>query len=224
MARRPDQIGRLPEKASYDRQVIDAVLDEGFVCHVAYLSEGRPVVIPTLYVRDGDSILLHGSPSSGIVAAVRNGSPLSIAVTLVDGVVVARSGFESSINYRSVVVHGSGRVLAEAEQRRALDRMVEALIPGRVADIRSPTDVELRKTSVVTVPIDLASAKLSSGPPDDDPADLGTGVWAGVVPITISYGEPVPSPDLEAGLEAPDYLKAFRRSEKDATADEGQVF
>ncbi len=206
------RIRRLAEKAVDDRAVIDAILDEGLVCHVAYLSDDRPVVIPTLYFRDGDTILLHGSPASGIVKAVRRGSPLSVAVTLVDGLVVARSGFESSVNYRSVVIHGHGVVLAGDAHRHALDHLVEALIPGRLADIRPPTDLEIRKTAVVALPIDLVSAKVSQGPPEDDPADIGTGVWAGVVPMTTVYEEPLPAPDLEPNLEVPDYLTAYRRS------------
>lgn len=212
MARPPTRIRRLPEKAVDDRRVIYSILDEGYVCHVAYLRDDRPVVIPTLHVRDEETILLHGSTSSGIASAARRGSPLSVAVTLVDGLVVARSAFESSVNYRSVVVHGEGTVLEGADHRRALDLMVEGLIPGRLADIRQPTDLEIRKTAVVAVPIDLVSAKVSSGPPEDDPADLGTGVWAGVVPIATSYGEPIPAPDLEPHLDVPDYLSRYRRS------------
>ena len=212
MGRSPTRIRRLPEKAVDDRSVIHAILDEGYVCHVAYLMDNRPVVIPTLYVRDEEKVLLHGSTSSGIARAARRGSPLSVAVTLVDGLVVARSAFESSVNYRSVVLHGEGSVLEGADHRRALDLMVEGLIPGRLADVRQPTDVEIRKTAVVAVPIDLVSAKVSSGPPEDDPADLGTGVWAGVVPIATSYGEPIPAPDLEPDLDVPDYLSRYRRS------------
>jgi nitroimidazol reductase NimA-like FMN-containing flavoprotein (pyridoxamine 5'-phosphate oxidase superfamily) len=217
MARSPtkipkNRIRRLPEKAVEDRQVINSILDEGYVCHVAYLIDERPVVIPTLYVRDGDTVLLHGSNSSGIAAAARRGSPLSVAVTLVDGLVVARSAFESSVNYRSVVIHGQGTVFDGAAHRRALDLMVEGLIPGRLTDIREPTDREVRKTAVIAVPIDVVSAKVSAGPPEDDPVDIGTGVWAGVVPVITTYGTPVASPDLEPGLNVPDYLREYRRS------------
>jgi nitroimidazol reductase NimA-like FMN-containing flavoprotein (pyridoxamine 5'-phosphate oxidase superfamily) len=212
MARSPTTIRRLPEKAVNDRAVIDAILDEGYVCHVAYLIDSRPVVIPTLYVRDGDTCLLHGSTASGIAGAARRGSPLSVAVTLVDGLVVARSGFESSVNYRSVVIHGHGAVLSGNAHERALDLMVEGLIPGRLADIRPPTDIELRQTAVVALPIESVSAKVSTGPPEDDPADIGTGVWAGVVPVTTTYGEPDPAPDLEPDLQVPDYLRSYRRS------------
>jgi len=212
MTRTPTTIRRLPEKSVDDRAAIDAILDEGFVCHVAYLIDDKPVVIPTLYVRDGDTCLLHGSTASGIAAAARRGSPLSIAVTLVDGLVVARSGFESSVNYRSVVIHGHGTVLTGDAHRRALDLMVDGLIPGRLADIRPPTEIELRKTAVVAVPLDTISAKVSAGPPEDDLADLGTGVWAGVVPMTTVYGDPEPSPDLEPRIEVPDYLTGYKRS------------
>ena len=212
MARTPTTIRRLPEKSIDDRALIYAILDEGFVCHVAYLIDDRPVVIPTLYVRDGETVLLHGSTASGIAAAARRGSPLSVAVTLLDGLVVARSGFESSVNYRSVVIHGHGTVLAGDDHLRALDLMVDGLIPGRLADIRPPTDIELRKTAVVSMPLDAVSAKVSAGPPEDDIADLGTGVWAGVVPITTTYGDPEPSPDLEPNLEVPDYLTTYKRS------------
>ena len=208
----PARIRRLPEKGVDDVAVINSILDESFVCHVAYLSDDRPVVIPTLYVRDADSVLLHGSPSSGIVKATRRGSPLSVAVTIVDGVVAARSGFESSINYRSVVIHGVGALLSDDERGRALDLMVEGLIPGRLGDIRRPTPIELRKTAVVQVPIEVVSAKVSAGPPEDDVSDLGTGVWAGVIPVSTHFGQPIPAPDLEPGLEVPDYLRRFRGS------------
>ena len=182
------------------------------MCHVAYLIDNRPVVIPTLYVRDVDTCLLHGSTASGIAGAARRGSPLSVAVTLVDGLVVARSGFESSVNYRSVVIHGQGTVLSGDAHARALDLMVDGLIPGRLNDIRPPTDIELRKTAVVSVPIEIVSAKVSTGPPEDDPSDIGTGVWAGVVPVKTTYGEPDPAPDLEPDLQVPDYLRSYRRS------------
>jgi hypothetical protein len=205
-------IRRLPELAVHDRDQIEAILDEGFVCHVAYIKGDRPVVIPTLYARDGDRVLLHGSPASGLMLAVKRNSPLSIAVTLVDGLVVARSGFESSVNYRTVVIHGIGRALEGDEHERALDVLVEALIPGRLVDIRRPTTKEMRKTTVVAVGLEEVSAKVHAGPPEDAESDLGTGVWAGVVPLELTTGIPQPSPDLESGLQIPDYLTTYRRS------------
>lgn len=208
----PAEIRRHPELGVTDRHTVNQILDEGFVCHAAYLVDDRPVVIPTLYVRDDDSILLHGSPASGIVKAVMRGSPLSVAVTHVDGVVVARSGFQSSINYRSIVIHGRGVLLKGDDHARALDSMVEGLIPGRLAGVRRPTPKELRTTAVVSLPIDVLSAKVSDGPPVDEEFDLGTGVWAGVVPVSIAFGQPIPSPDLEPGVTTPDYLTTFRGS------------
>ncbi|MEX1125278.1 MAG: pyridoxamine 5'-phosphate oxidase family protein [Acidimicrobiia bacterium] len=212
MATAKTGIRRLPELAVHDREQIEAILDEGFVCHVAYLNDDRPVVIPTLYARDGDRVLLHGSHASGLMVAVKWGSPLSIAVTLIDGLVVARSGFESSTNYRSVVIHGSGRLLEGDEHERGLDVMVEALIPGRLADIRRPTTKELRKTAIIAVGLEEVSAKVHDGPPEDAESDLGTGIWAGVIPLELAVGAPQPAPDLEPGVETPDYLTGYRRS------------
>lgn len=204
-------IRRLPERAVEDISAIHSILDEGFICHAAYVTEGRPVVIPTLYVRDKDRILLHGSNSMGLARAVRHGSPLSVAVTHIDGLVIARSGFHSSANYRSVVIHGEGRLLSTQEQREALDVIVDKLVPGRVDDVRPPTDAEIAQTSVVELSLDEVSAKVRKGDPIDEPEDINTGVWAGVVPLSLVPGRPVPANDLEAGIPIPDYLKAFRR-------------
>ncbi|HLE95381.1 MAG TPA: pyridoxamine 5'-phosphate oxidase family protein [Acidimicrobiia bacterium] len=212
MASDKTRIRRLPELAVEGLGQIESILDEGFICHVAYLMDDRPVVIPTLYARDGGRVLLHGSPASGLMLAVKRGSPLSVAVTLVDGLVVARSGFESSANYRSVVIHGNGRLLDGDEHERGLDVLVEALIPGRLADIRRPTTKELRKTAIIAVGLDEVSAKVHAGPPEDSESDLGTGVWAGVVPFELAAGAPLPAPDLEPGVDIPDYLTRYRRS------------
>jgi hypothetical protein len=205
------RIRRLPEKAVSELETIHQILDEGFICYVAYLADDRPVVIPTLYARADDTIILHGSTAAGITRAVRRESPLSIAVTLIDGVVVARSGFNSSANYRSVVIHGHGRILQGQEHIDALDRTVEALIPGRTPELRRPTDAEIRQTSTIEVPLDHVSAKVSAGPPEDDESDMTAGVWAGVIPLSITAGEPVPDPQLAAGINLPDYLDPYRR-------------
>lgn len=211
MTAEPTRIRRLPEKAVSDPGTINQILDEGFICHVAYLSDDRPVVIPTLYARVGNTIILHGSTAAGMTRAVRRGSPLSIAITLVDGVVVARSGFNSSANYRSVVIHGHGRILEGQEHIDALDRTVEALIPGRTKDLRRPTDSEIRQTSTIEVPLKHVTAKVSTGPPEDDESDLAADVWAGVIPLSIATGEPVPDPQLAEGINLPDYLDPYRR-------------
>lgn len=205
------RIRRLGERAVSQRAVIDAILDEGIVCHAAYVTAGRPVVIPTLYVRDRDRILLHGSNSMGLARAVRSESPLSIAVTHLDGLVVARSAFNSSANYRSVVIHGAGAILEDEERRAAFDIIVEKLIPGRLADLRPSTQAEVSQTTVIEVELNEMSAKVRSGPPVDDPEDLSKDVWAGVVPMTLEVGEATPAPDLRAGIDVPDYLRPYRR-------------
>lgn len=205
------RINRLPERAVSERETIDSILDEGLVCHAAYVTQGRPVVIPTLYVRDGDRILIHGSNSMGLARAVRAGSPLSVAVTHLDGLVVARSAFNSSANYRSVVIHGRGRILAGDEKTAAFDTIVENLIPGRLADLRRSTDSEIGQTSIIELGLDEVSAKVRSGGPDDAPEDLDEEVWAGVVPMTLVIGEATPAPDLGPGTDLPDYLNPYRR-------------
>ena len=205
------RIRRLPERSVVDRAGIDAILDEGLVCHAAYVTEGRPVVIPTLYARDDDRLLLHGSNSMGLARAVRAVSPLSVAVTHVDGLVVARSSFHSSANYRSVVVHGQGKLLEGDEKRTALDKIIDRLIPGRFPDLRPSTETEIAQTAVIEMALDEVSAKVRTGGPDDDPDDLGSAVWAGVVPLSVEAGEPIPAEDLADGIEIPDYLRPYRR-------------
>jgi len=205
------RIRRLPERAVSDLDTIYEILDEGFICHVAYLAEANPVVIPTLYARAGNTIILHGSTSAGITRAVRRGSPLGIAVTLIDGVVVGRSGFNSSANYRSVVIHGHGRILRGQEHIDALDRVVESLIPGRIKEVRRPTDAEIQQTSTIEVSLDKVSAKVRTGPPKDDESDMDADVWAGVIPLSLASGEPLPDPHLRNGINLPDYLDPYRR-------------
>jgi nitroimidazol reductase NimA-like FMN-containing flavoprotein (pyridoxamine 5'-phosphate oxidase superfamily) len=205
------RIRRLPERAVSDLDTIYEILDEGFICHVAYLAEAHPVVIPTLYARAGNTIILHGSTSAGITRAVRRGSPLSIAVTLIDGVVVGRSGFNSSANYRSVVIHGHGRILRGQEHTDALDRVVESLIPGRIKEVRRPTEAEIQQTSTIEVSLDKVSAKVRTGPPKDDESDMDADVWAGVIPLSLASGEPLPDLHLRNGINLPDYLDPYRR-------------
>ncbi len=205
------RIRRLPERSVADRATIDDILDEGLVCHAAYVIEGRPVVIPTLYVRDRDRILIHGSNSMGLSRAVRAGSPLSIAVTHFDGLVVARSAFNSSANYRSVVIHGRGRILESVDKSAAFDLIVEKLIPGRLTDLRPSTATEMAQTTVIEVELDEVSAKVRSGGPEDDPSDLEEEVWAGVIPMSLDIGAAIPAPELREGVALPDYLDPYRR-------------
>lgn len=205
------RIRRHPERGVEDQDTINSILDEGLVCHAAYVVDDRPVVIPTLYVRDGHRLLLHGSNSMGLTRAVHAGSPLSVAVTHLDGLVVARSAFNSSANYRSVVIHGTGRLLDRREKRAAFDTIVDRLIPGRLADLRPSTDSEIAQTSIIELVLDAVSAKTRSGGPGDDPEDLSQEVWAGVIPMRMVAGDAVPAPDLQDGIDLPDYLRPYRR-------------
>lgn len=211
MATDKTTLRRLPERSVADREVIHRILDEGLLCHVGYLTDGRPVVIPTLYARDQERILLHGSPSSGIVRAVRNNSPLSVAVTHLDGLVVARSAFESSANYRSVVIHGYGELLKGDAHASALNKVTDRLLPGRRAELRPNHDIEVRQTAVVALSLDEVSTKVRTGPPDDDPADLDGPIWAGVIPVRLEYGRPQSAPNLAPGIDIPDYFNPYER-------------
>lgn len=205
------RIRRLPERGVTDPIEIRGILDEAFVCHTAYVIEDRPVVIPTLFARDGSRLLLHGSNSSGLASAVRNNSPLSVAITHIDALVVARSGFNSSANYRSVVVHGYGRLLDGEEHEAALDTIVEYLLPGRSADIRRPSRSEIKQTAVIEIPLDEVSAKVRTGDPHDEPEDVDPNVWAGVLPLHLAVGEPIAGDDVGQEVPAPDYLVHYSR-------------
>jgi nitroimidazol reductase NimA-like FMN-containing flavoprotein (pyridoxamine 5'-phosphate oxidase superfamily) len=190
--------------------MLDAVLDAGRVAHVAIVESGQPYGLPVGYARDGDRVLLHGSTGSRLLRALAAGSPACVTVTILDGLVLARSAFESSMNYRCAMVLGSAAALAGDDKLAALRRIAEHLLPGRWAEIRPPSAKELAATLVVALPLTEWSVKLSDGPPDDDAADAALPVWAGVVPVTERLGEPVPAPDLASGRPLPDYLRAWR--------------
>jgi nitroimidazol reductase NimA-like FMN-containing flavoprotein (pyridoxamine 5'-phosphate oxidase superfamily) len=193
-----------------ERQDVVKLLDRSSVCHVGLVTDGQPFVIPTLYARVGDELLLHGSVASRLVRHVRTGEPICVTVTEVDGLVLARSAFETSMNYRSVVVLGSGREVTDPDERLAALRAIsEAVLPGRWDDVRPPNDGELRRTMIVAVAIEQCSAKVSSGHPEDPEDELDLPVWAGRVPLRRAAGEPEPSPDLRAGVEVPDYLRTW---------------
>ncbi len=208
-----NRVSRLADRARYDPEVIYPIVDEALVCHVGFAVEGQPYVIPTLHARDGDAILLHGSAGSRLLRHLEAGNAASLAFTLLDGIVLARSAFHHSVNYRSAVVFGRGaRVEAEADRLRALERITERLAPGRWSEARRPSSRELAATGVVRVAIESASAKVRAGPPKDDEEDLALPVWAGVVPVALMFGEPVPDPALRGGIATPAGLrKRFSR-------------
>ncbi|MFE5494169.1 pyridoxamine 5'-phosphate oxidase family protein [Streptomyces virginiae] len=204
---------RSRDRARYDRDTVHAILDEAYVCHLGFVRDGAPVVLPTLFARVGESLYMHGSTGSRpLLAAGRTdpGLPVCVTVTHVDGLVLARSAFHHSLNYRSVVVHGTARqVTDEDECRTALDAMIDAVAPGRSGDVRPASARELAATAVIRVDLDEVSAKLRTGPSSDDAEDLGLPHWAGVVPVDRVYGTPVPAADLDPGIAVPDYLTAL---------------
>lgn len=205
-----NRVTRKPERGKYDKSTIYPIIDEALICHVAFVQDGRPFVIPTLHARDGDDLLLHGATTSRLLQHVRDGNDVCIAITHVDGLVLARSVFNHSINYRSVVLFGAGKPIADPDERmRALAIFTERIMPGRWADARPPNPQEFKATTAVRVPIELASAKVRVGSPKDDEEDLGLPVWAGVVPVRTAYGEPLASPDLREGIAVPQYIRDF---------------
>jgi nitroimidazol reductase NimA-like FMN-containing flavoprotein (pyridoxamine 5'-phosphate oxidase superfamily) len=186
-----NRVRRLPEKARYDAASVHAVLDAGLVAHVGIVQEQGPVVMPMLYGRDGERLLLHGANKARIARVLGAGAPACASVTLLDGIVVARSAFNSSMNYRSAVVFGTARLVEdEAERLRALRVISEHVLPGRWQELRAPTEAELRMTAVIELAVESASAKVAAGPPEDAPEDYAIPVWAGVVPIATSLGRP----------------------------------
>jgi nitroimidazol reductase NimA-like FMN-containing flavoprotein (pyridoxamine 5'-phosphate oxidase superfamily) len=205
---------RYAHRASYDRAVIDAILDEALVAHVGLQTDrGFPVVIPLAYGRAGDDVYLHGSAASRLF---RNARPPSVevcmTVTLIDGIVVARSTYNTDINYRSVVIIGNATEVADLDEKRAgLALLVEHIIPGRSADAREPTEKELRSTMLLRLPLSESSAKVRTGWPDDEDEDYDLEVWAGVVPFTTVFGAPQDDPALRFALPAPSYLSGYTR-------------
>ncbi|MBW7851728.1 MAG: pyridoxamine 5'-phosphate oxidase family protein [Rhodospirillales bacterium] len=183
---------RAPKRGSYDRNAAYAILDEAWVAHVGLVADGGPVVIPTSYWRVGDELLIHGASSSRLVRLLAAGAEACVTVTLLDGLVMARSAFRHSMNYRSVMVFGRARVVEAAEKEAALAAFIERVSPGRMAEVRPPSAAELRATSVLAFPLQEASVKMRSGPPTDPDDDLVFPVWAGVIPLRLRAGEPEP--------------------------------
>jgi uncharacterized protein len=207
------RVRRVHERALYDRVTIDAILDAALVCHLGFEREGQPYVIPTLHARIGDLLYVHGSSASRTVRALGEGIPACATVTLLDGIVLARSVFEHSLNYRSVVVLGTATTVTDPDEKYAvLEAFTEKLLPGRFADARPPTRQELKATGVLSLPLNEASAKVrTAGPDDGDTPDAELDVWAGHIPLVMRALAPVPAPDLRPGIPVPPYAKRYRR-------------
>jgi nitroimidazol reductase NimA-like FMN-containing flavoprotein (pyridoxamine 5'-phosphate oxidase superfamily) len=180
------RVKREPHRGAYDRATIDAILDEALLCHLGFQVDGRPYVIPTLHARVGDRLYVHGSAASRMLRHAASGMPVCATVTLFDGLVLARSVFNHSVNYRSVVVFGTATLVADGEKREALRALTEQLAPGRWDEARQPTDKELKATWILSLPLDEASAKLRTGAEEDEPEDRDLPVWAGVVPVHLA--------------------------------------
>lgn len=203
-----NEVRRLTKRGKYDRESIYKILDEDFVCHVAFNIDGQPYIIPTLYARSGDAIFIHGSSVSRMLKNLSEGIDVCVAVTLVNDLVLARSAFNHSINYRSVVVFGKGRLIEDDEEKlSALKAISDNALPERFEDSRQPTQKELNRTSVIKIEIEEASAKIREGDPVDDEKDYETNFWAGVLPIETKFGEPIADEKLDENIELPDYLK-----------------
>ncbi len=206
------RLRRRAGRGSHDRDLIHSILDEALVCHVGFVGDGQPYVLPTTYARIGDRLVLHGSTANRMLRTLAGGAPACVTVTLLDGLVLARSAFHHSMNYRSVVVLGTAREVTDREEKRAaLRAIVEHVAPGRSAEARPPTDAEVDGTLVVELPIEEASAKIRTGPPVDDPGDLSVPCWAGVLPLRLTAGEPVPDPGLPPGSPVPERLRNSTR-------------
>jgi nitroimidazol reductase NimA-like FMN-containing flavoprotein (pyridoxamine 5'-phosphate oxidase superfamily) len=206
------RVRRIPEHAVRDRAALHAVLDAGLVGHLAITGDdGQPFVLPVAYARDGERVLIHGSTGSRLFRGLAAGAPTCLTVTLLDGLVVARSAFESSMHYRSAMVLGTCAVVPDADKVAALDLLTDRLLPGRRADVRPHRAKELAATLVLALGLAEASVKISDGPPEDEDDDLDTPIWAGVVPLAERFGEPVAAPDLRFDLDVPDYIRKWQR-------------
>ncbi len=196
------RVTRIPDRARYDRALVHSILDAGCICHVGFVADGQPFVIPTAYVRVGDQIYFHGSAASRMLRSLADGLDVCVTVTLLDGFVLARSAFHHSLNYRSVVALGRARLVTDADERiEALRRFTDHLVAQRWAEVRTPNVQELKATAVMALPLDEVSAKIRTGPPKDDEEDYALPVWAGVVPVTTVAGEPMPDTRLTPGVK-----------------------
>src|SRR5215213_8184071 len=207
-----NKVKRMPERGHYDAATIYPIIDAALICHVGFVLEDQPFVIPTLHARQDDTILLHGAKGSRLLRHIQSGGTVCITITHVDGIVLARSVFHHSINYRSAVLFGKGLVIEDEQAKlQALEAFTERLIPGRWQDARTPNAVEVKQTTVIAVQIESASAKLRTGPPGDEAEDYDLPVWAGVLPLRQIAGAPLADPQLSPSVELPDYIRDFDR-------------
>ena len=205
------RVNRLPERGAYDRETLDEILDEALICHVGFVQDGEPVVIPTIHARDGDTIYFHGSPASRMLRLMKEGADICVTATIVDGIVAARSVFHHSMNYRSAVVFGRARMVDdEVERLHAMEMVTEHVLPGRWDEARHPSEIESKGTLLAALPIEEFSVKVRTGPPSDDEPDYDLPIWAGVIPLTMVPGAPEPDPSLGEGIEVSESLVRFR--------------
>lgn len=202
-------VKRMAERGVYDRETIYSILDDSYLCHVGVIVDDQPIVIPTLHARIGDQLVLHGSPASRMLRTART-QDICVTVTLVDGWVLARSALHHSMNYRSVTIMGRPEVVPNDEKMALLDALVERLVPGRIGYLRAMTEQEAKATTILRLPIVEASAKVRTGPPGDDEEDYDLPIWAGVVPVTTTYGEPETDPAMRMEVEIPEHARSFR--------------
>ncbi|GAB4382685.1 MAG: pyridoxamine 5'-phosphate oxidase family protein [Elainellaceae cyanobacterium] len=207
-----NQVKRLPQRGQYDRQTVYQILDEALICHVGFVVEGQPFVIPTAYGRVADHLYIHGSPASRMLRSLKEGIDVCITVTLLDGLVLARSAFHHSMNYRSVVLFGQAAIVENPDEKfEALKAFTEHIVPGRWDEVRQPTRQEIAGTLVLSLPLSEASAKVRTGPPNDDEADYALPVWAGEIPLRVVAEAPVTDPKLTPGIEVPAYVQNYHR-------------
>jgi len=206
------QVRRLPKRGAYDRETVFKILDEAFVCHVGFVVDGQPYVIPTNFGRVGETLYLHGSAASRMLRTLSQGIPVCVTATLIDGLVLARSAFHHSVNYRSVVALGTARLVDDpAEKREALRLFTEHIMKGRWDQIRRPTEQEMKGTTVLALPLKEVSAKVRTGGPVDDEEDYALPIWAGVLPLPVTPATPIPDARLKAGIAVPENVAKYSR-------------
>lgn len=209
------KVKRIPSRGHYDRETIHAILDDAFLCYVGFAVDGQPYVIPTGYGRVGDDIYIHGSAASRMLRNLSEGIDVCVTVTILDGLVLARSAFHHSMNYRSVVILGKAELVTDkAEKNAALFAISEQIIAGRWNAVRPPTPKELKATSVLRLPINEASAKIRTGPPVDDDEDYALDVWAGVIPMSLTSGQSIADERLSTGIDVPEHVTSYKRASR----------